>query len=583
MGGEMKKNAPQKSFRFHFPEIPSEKVSRPNKVSRSRLLFTGVLFAAAFAAVGGKLADIHLTGRTEGVRISYTKAPDTDLVLARADVFDRNGVVLATNLPVSSLYADPKNILDASDAAQKLASALPQLNFDDVLAKLKSDKKFVWIYRGLTPRQKFEVNRLGIPGVGFLDREHRVYPQGKEAAHVLGLVDVDGKGIAGIERRFDDLLEKGAAPLALSIDIRVQAALHQELEAAMDRFKARGAAGLVLDVTSGEVMAMVSLPDFDPNVPSTVLGDAGFNRAAKGVYEMGSTFKLFTTAMALDSGAAHMDDRYDASKPLRVAHYTIADDHAKNRWLSVPEILVYSSNIGSARMAMDVGTDIQQAYLESLGLLRKASIELPEVGTPLVPEKWRDINTMTISYGHGIAVSPLQMASGVAAVANGGIYHPPTLLKRHEDEGAEDRDTKGLRVFSSEVSADMRKLMHLVVRHGTGKKAAVSGYGIGGKTGTAEKFIGGSYRKDALISSFVGVFPINAPRYVVLVLFDEPKGDAGTQNYATGGWIAAPVVGRVVQRTASFLGVAPDLPQKQDQQNDGGEGPIGWGRKFASY
>jgi cell division protein FtsI (penicillin-binding protein 3) len=337
------------------------------------------------------------------------------------------------------------------------------------------------------------------------------------------------------------------------LDIRIQAMLHRELMAAVREFRAIGAAGVVLDANSGEVVAMVSLPDFDPNDSASAAGETAFNRATKGVYEMGSTFKLFTAAMALDSGTVDLNGGYDASEPIRISRFTIRDFHGKNRWLSVPEIIVYSSNIGAAKMAVDVGTRTQRAYLDRFGLLRPPSLELPEIGTPLTPGRWREINTMTIAYGHGIAVSPLQLVSGVAALVNGGFYVPPTLLKREGDEviGAK-------RVLSAQTSGQMRGLMRMVVNTGTGRKAAVRGYAVGGKTGTADKLSARGYRKNATISSFVGAFPMDAPRYILLVLVDEPKGNKRTFNYATGGWVAAPAVGRLVERMAPLIGMAPD-------------------------
>ncbi|MBT3306606.1 MAG: penicillin-binding protein 2, partial [Alphaproteobacteria bacterium] len=374
------------------------------------------------------------------------------------------------------------------------------------------------------------------------------------------MTDIDGRGISGLEKYFDGTLSTGA-PIKVALDIRIQEMLHRELSAAMQEFRAIGAAGLVLDANSGEVVSLVSLPDFDANIPGSAGGETAFNRATKGVYEMGSTFKLFTAAMALDSGTVDFNGGYDASEPIKVSRFTIRDFHGKNRWLSVPEIIMYSSNIGAAKMALDVGSKAQRSYLGQFGLLTPASVELPEVGRPLMPARWREINTMTISYGHGIAVSPLQMASGVASLVNGGLYVPPTMLKRDAGEAIESK-----RVISQQTSEQVRNLMRLVVSKGTGSKAAVKGYGVGGKTGTADKLSVRGYRKNATISSFVGAFPMTAPRYILLVMVDEPKGNARTANYSTGGWVAAPAVGHVVQRMAPLLGMAPDrrVAEKDD-------------------
>jgi len=546
------------------------------EVGRNRLLVTGVMFMIAFAAIGVRLFDLAFFERGAEPRIELqarTASATPAVASGRADIIDRNGVVLATSLPTASLYADPRNVMDVPDAARKLAAALPFLDRAEIETKLKSPGRFVWLSRNLTPKQQYSVNRLGIPGLAFQRVENRVYPHGREAAHVLGLTDVDGNGIAGIERYFAEALGKGDEDLQLSIDIRIQSILRTELAAAVAEFSAIGAAGVVVDVDTGEVIAMASLPDFDPNVPATIGGKSGFNRATKGVYEMGSTFKLFTTAMALDSGTVDLDDGYDASEPIRVSRFTINDFHGKNRWLSVPEILVYSSNIGTAKMAMDVGAESQRFYLDRLGLLHQEGIELPEVGAPLSPSRWGDISTMTISYGHGVAVSPLQVADAVSTLVNGGIRRPVTLLKQRSAT-----PVPGTRVLSVETSDKMRGLMRLVVTDGTGRKAAAPGYLVGGKTGTAEKMMAGGYRKEQLISSFVGVFPSDRPRYAVLALIDEPKGTKRTFNYATGGWVAAPVVKRVVTRMATLLGIVPR----------GGESPVlaamrPGGRRLAAY
>jgi cell division protein FtsI (penicillin-binding protein 3) len=520
------------------------------ETGRNRLLVTGVVLTLAFSVIGVRLVDLTVFKAGGEPRLARID-PAVHAAAGRADIVDRNGVILATSLPTAALYADPTAVLNADEATDKLMAALPALNRQGLLAKLKSKTRFVWVARNLTPKQQYRVNRLGLPGFGFQRGERRVYPHGRLVSHVLGLTDVDGRGIAGLEQYFDQSLRTGNR-IGLALDLRIQAVLREELAKTVQEFKAVGATGLVLDVDSGELIALVSLPDFDPNVPGSAIGEPAFNRATKGVYEMGSTFKLFTAAMALDSGTIGLEGGYDASQPIQVSRFTIRDFHGKNRWLSVPEIIVYSSNIGAAKMAVDVGTKVQRAYLDRLGLLTRAAVELPEVGKPLTPRRWREINTMTIAYGHGIAVSPLQLASGVAALVNGGLYVPPTLLS-----GADGKRAPGKRILSAETSGQMRELMRLVVSNGTGRKAAAKGYAVGGKTGTADKLVGRSYGKNATISSFVGAFPIDSPRYVVLVLVDEPKGNERTFNYATGGWVAAPAVGRVVKRMAMLIGMAP--------------------------
>ncbi|TCS62189.1 peptidoglycan D,D-transpeptidase FtsI family protein [Varunaivibrio sulfuroxidans] len=552
-----------------FEDLNAKRVHREGlraqamETGRTRLLVTGLVFAMAFIVIGGRLIDLTaFDGKAQ--RLAHRRALSQDYVVSRADIVDRNGFILATSLPTQSLYADTKEIIDPATAARRLVGVLNDLDVNEVRRKLSSGARFIWIKRNLTPNQVYDVNRLGIPGLAFREEDHRVYPNGPQLAQVLGFTDVDGKGIAGVEKQFDARLRANPKPLVLSFDLRVQGILHEELARAMTQFSAKGAAGVVLDVRTGELVAMVSLPDFDPNVSSGALGDAGFNRVTKGVYEMGSTFKLFNTAMALDTGTVTLRDGYDASKPIHVARFLISDFHAKKRWLSVPEILVYSSNIGSAKMALDVGTKEQQDYLGRLGMLSPASIELPEIGSPLTPSPWRDINTMTIAYGHGIAVTPLQLAGGVMAVVDGGIFRPMTVLKR-----APGDVPKGRRIFAKKTSDEMRALMRLVVRYGTGKKAAAPGLLVGGKTGTAEKEKGGRYVNKALISSFIGAFPMNAPRYVVLALLDEPKGTKATFNYATGGWVAAPVVGRVIARMAPIEDIYPETGVEKDTNTPG--------------
>lgn len=520
------------------------------ELSRDRLVLGGALFAIAFGVIALRLVDIAmLRGAAADETVASTAV---ERGLPRAEILDRNGVMLAGNLPTASLYANPRQVLDPEEAARRLVSLIPELDEREVLAKLKLDRAFIWLRRNLTPRQHYEVNRAGIPGLYFQRELRRVYPHGPLAAHVVGLTDVDNVGVAGIEKYFDDLLHQSEEPLQLSLDLRLQHIVRDELQRAMQRFAAVGAAGMVLDARDGQVLAMVSLPDFDPNNPGSATDEAIFNRNTLGVYEMGSTFKLFTAAMALDSGVTTLKGGYDASHPIRISRFTITDYKPKSRWLSVPEIMVYSSNIGSAKMALDVGTAGQQAFLERIGMLRTPTIELPEIGAPLVPSPWREVNTITIAFGHGLSVSPLQLVSGVAALVNGGMLYPATLVKR--PAGAVP---PGKRVLSQRTSDEMRWLMRQVVERGTGKNADSEAYPVGGKTGTAEKTGGGGYRRKALLSSFVGAFPIDDPRYVVFAMLDEPQGRKETFGYATGGWVAAPIVRQIVQRAGPLLGLPP--------------------------
>ncbi len=519
------------------------------KKSQARLTAVAGIFAIGFLVLAGRVVDLTL------VRIPelFAAPPVVTALAFRPDITDRNGILLATSLKGVSLYANPRDIPNPKQAARHLAAIIPGLDQAATVARLSSEKSFVWLERHLGPRQQDAINRLGIPGLNFEPTVKRIYPQGRHAAHVIGYVGIDSEGLGGIEKTLDyEGRQDETRAQVLSIDLRVQNALREELIWAVAEFRAIGAAGVVMDVATGEILALVSLPDFDPNRIDQSINDQRFNRATLAVYEMGSTFKTFTTANALEIGTVNLKSGYDASEPIRVARFIIRDDHAKNRWLSVPEILVYSSNIGAAKMALDIGSERQRKFLGDLGLLRAAEIELPEVGSPLSPTPWREINTMTIAFGHGVAVSPVQLANAFATIINGGVHHVPTLFKRVP--GAR---TPGKRVLSEHVSADMRHLLRRIVVEGTGKKAAAPGYVVGGKTGTAEKAKAGGYNRKALIASFVGAFPMNDPRYVVLALLDEPKGNESTFNFASAGWTAAPTVGRIISRIAPILAVKP--------------------------
>ncbi len=518
---------------------------------RTRLLVAAMSFTLAFTLIGWRLVDLGLMAEQHEPSLARSLSSDA-LETGRADIVDRNGIVLATTMPTASLYANPRHVRDPEAVAERLAAVIPDLSPAHLRAKLASERSFVWLQRNLTPRQQYQVNRLGIPGLYFQREQRRFYPHGALTPHVVGFSGVDNQGLAGIEQSFDDVLRSSAKPLQLSLDLRVQHILAEELAGAMTEFRAVGAAGVVMDAKTGEVIAMVSLPTYDPEKPATASADARFNRASLGIYEMGSVFKIFTTAMALDEGVVTLDDGYDVRQPIRVSRYTIRDYHPKNRWLSIPEIFMYSSNIGTVHMAMDTGTPTQQAFLKRLGLLQPASVELSEVGQPLVPSPWREINTMTISYGHGLAVSPMQLTSAVAGMVNGGTEARATLLKQDPARSRESR-----RIISAATSEKMRQLMRLVVVKGTGRKANAAGYVVGGKTGTADKPSGSGYARNARIASFVGAFPMDDPRYVIFAMVDEPKPTKKTFGYATGGWVAAPLVRRLVERAGPLLGIAP--------------------------
>jgi cell division protein FtsI (penicillin-binding protein 3) len=524
------------------------------ETARQRLVIASGLFAVMFVAIALRMGYVSLL-RDGAEPTQRVAARGGSIQSERADIVDRNGAVLATSVPVMSAFVNPRLLLDPQDAAKKIVSALPDLKYDDVRAKLEEDKTFVWVKRGLSPREHDRVNRLGIPGLEFQAEERRLYPQGTAAAHILGYASVDNAGLAGVERYFDQQLQSGET-LQLAIDLRLQRLVEREIARAVEKFSAIGATAIVMDATNGEILAMASLPTYDPNSAKTITNEALFNRATLGVYEQGSTFKIFNTAMALDTGRVTLNSVFDASSPIKIDRFTINDDHAQRRPLTVPELFKFSSNIASAKMAVEMGSDTQRAFFDKIGFLKPLNTQLTEVAAPLYPRNWMKINTMTIAFGHGISVTPLHLATGSAAVVNGGTLYSPSLVKR---TAASD---PGRRVIQQKTSVMMRQLLRLNAVEGTGKNADVPGYEVGGKTGTAEKPSRGGYRQKALISSFVGAFPMNDPKFIILVSIDEPKGTKDTYGYATAGWVAAPSVKVIIEGMASLYGILPgDLKQ----------------------
>jgi cell division protein FtsI (penicillin-binding protein 3) len=524
------------------------------ETARQRLVVASALFAVVFVAVAMRMAYVSLL-RDSAEPTQRVAARGGSIQSERADIVDRHGAVLATSVPVVSAFVNPRLLLDPQEAARKIVTALPDLNYDDVRTKLEEDKTFVWIKRGLSPREHDRVNRLGIPGLEFQAEERRLYPQGTAAAHILGYASVDNAGLAGVERYFDQQLQSGET-LQLAIDLRLQRLVEREIANAVQKFSAIGATAIVMDATNGEVLAMASLPTYDPNSAKTITNEALFNRATLGVYEQGSTFKIFNTAMALDTGRVTMTSVFDATSPIKIDRFTINDDHAQRRPLTVPELFKYSSNIASAKMAVEMGSDTQRAFFDKIGFLRPLNTQLTELAAPLYPRHWMKINTMTIAFGHGISVTPLHLATGAAAVVNGGTLYQPSLVKR---TAASD---PGRRVIQHKTSVMMRQLLRLNAVEGTGRNADLPGYESGGKTGTAEKPTRGGYRQKALISSFVGAFPMNDPKFVILVSLDEPKGTKETHGYATAGWVAAPSVKVITEGIVSLYGILPgDLKQ----------------------
>ncbi len=534
--------------------------------ARARVGLAMIAFAAVFTIIAGRLVMFAVVGDSHGTR--RTAAQDA-IATARPDIVDRNGAILATDVKTPSLFGEPRRIIDKDEAIELLTATLPDLDAGEVRDRLSSKKGFVWLKREITPQQQKDIYRLGIPGIGFLRENKRVYPTGAEVSHLIGLVNVDNQGIAGIEKWLDnnglaDLHRAGFAtdrqqvPVELSVDLRVEHALRDELMKAKDKFRAKAASGIVSDVRTGEVVAMVSLPDFDPNNPREANDPDRINRLTTGVYEMGSTFKAFTLAMALDSGKANLNSMWDARGPLHYGKFTIHDDHAMGRFINLKEVFTYSSNVGAARIALAQGVEAHKAFLSKMGQLVRLRTELPESASPLLPRRWGELNTVTISFGHGIAVAPLQAVMGINALANGGYLIPPTFLKRSEKEAM----AVAKRVIRSDTSEKMRFLMRLNAEVGTARKADVKGYYIGGKTGTAEKVVNGRYAKKRVLNSFTAILPADNPRYQLLIMLDEPQPLPETHGFITSGWNAVPTGGKVIERIAPLLGITPrfDLP-----------------------
>jgi cell division protein FtsI (penicillin-binding protein 3) len=539
-----------------------------NVKARARVGFAMVAFAAVYGVIAFRLITLAMVGDSHGTRRA---AVQDAVATARPDIVDRNGEVLATDVKTPSLFGEPRRIIDKDEAIELLTATLPDLDTPEVRERLGSKKGFVWLKREITPQQQTDIHKLGIPGIGFLRENKRVYPAGPAVAHLIGLVNIDNQGIAGIEKWLDtnglaDLHRAGFASdrlqkaVELAVDLRVEHALRDELLKAKDKYKAKAASGLVSNVRTGEIVAMVSLPDFDPNNPREANDPDRINRLTTGVYEMGSTFKTLTLAMALDSGKANLNTLYDARGALHYGKFAIHDTHPLGRSITLAEVFTFSSNVGAARVALGQGVEAHKAFLKKVGQLDRLRTELPESASPIVPKRWVDLNTITIAFGHGIAVAPLQAVMGINAMINGGYLIPPTFLKRTEEEAL----AIGKRVVKKDTSDKIRYLMRLNAETGTAKQADVlaKGYYIGGKTGTSEKVVGGRYSKKQVLNSFTAILPADNPQFQVLVMLDEPKALPETHGFITSGWNAVPVGGKVIARIAPLLGIEPrfDLP-----------------------
>ncbi|GLS28846.1 cell division protein FtsI (penicillin-binding protein 3) [Mesorhizobium albiziae] len=534
--------------------------------AKNRVLMTMAAFFGIYSIIGGRLVYLGMQNPDD------SGGPASRVTASRPDIVDRNGEVLATDIKTASLFAEPRRIVDADEALEKISSVLPDLDYEQTYNKLKSGTGFVWLKRQLSPKQQNDIMQLGIPGIGFRTEKRRFYPGGPTASQILGLVNIDNQGIAGIEKYIDsqglaDLQASGLAterdlqPVKLSIDLRVQHIVRDEISAALTRYHAIAAGAVVLNVKTGEVLAMASVPDFDPNNPYNAQDKDRLNRMTGGLYEMGSTIKSFTTAMALDSGKVTLDSKFDASRPITIGRQTIRDFHGKGRVLTVPEVFIYSSNIGSAREADVVGVEGHREFLKRLGLLDRMSTELPEVARPTEPKVWKKVHSITAAFGHGFSTTPMQTAVGAAALMNGGYLMSPTFLPRTAEEAL----AGATKVVENKTSADMRYLylLNATAPGGSGKRATVPGYRVGGKTGTAEKVVNGRYSSTVRFNAFVASFPMDDPQYIVLSIVDEPKPEKPGLP-ATAGMNAAPIVANIIRRSASLLGVKPEFSQENE-------------------
>ena len=550
-----------------------EMQDRARARAESRLLVLGLFFFCAFTVVGARMGHLATSEPVE----PQASAPGATIAAQRADITDRHGRILATNFETHSLYAQPPLMVDPVAAADGLVKVFPDLDRDRLIRDFTGKRKFLWIKKRISPEQKQAVHDIGDPGLLFGPREMRLYPNGPVAAHVLGgagfgkegVSAAEVIGVAGVEKQFDGYLRdpaNGDKPLRLSLDLTVQAASEQVLEAGMKLMNAKGATSILMDVHSGEVISVVSLPDFDPNdrPRPPVQGDPSdnplFNRAVQGVYELGSTFKIFTAAQAVDLGLVNAETIIDTSGPMRVGGHAIGEFRNKNYGkISVTDIIVNSSNRGTARLALQIGAKRQKAFLGALGMFDPTPFEIVEAATgqPLVPKTWTDLSSVTISYGHGISTTPMHLAAGYAAIANGGHYVSPTILRR-------DGPQYGPRVMSEEAARAARDMLRAVVTSGTASFGEVPGYAVGGKTGTADKpKPRGGYYTDKVIATFAAIFPSHDPKYVLVVTLDEPSVHSYGEERRTAGWTAVPVAAEMIGRVAPLLGLRPNVEPGQ--------------------
>ena len=528
--------------------------------ARIRMLSFGMF--AAFAVLGVKLV---VLGVSHDPPQTLKGAADQAVSGARPDLLDRNGEILATDVKTMSVFAEPNRIIDKDEAVELITAVLPDVDAKELRERLGSRKGFVWVKRQITPKEQSEIFHLGLPGVGFLPENKRVYPNGPIGAHVIGYVDKDNVGIAGMEKYLDEqsltdphvpgfvVDPESLKPVRLSLDLRLTHALRDELTTGMEHWRAKAAAGMIIDVNTGEVLALESLPDFDPNNPIEAQDPSRINRINVGVYEMGSTFKALSLAMALDLGKVNLGTRIDARESLRYGRFTIHDYHATHRVLTVPEVFTHSSNIGAARMALMVGVEGHKAFLKKMGQLDRLRTELPESAEPLIPKHWGELNTMTIAFGQGLNVTPLQAVMAVCALVNGGKMMAPTFLPRTREQA----DKVSHRVISAQTSESLRYLMRSNATHGSASFANVPGYYVGGKTGTADKIIHGHYSQNKVFNTFMAITPADKPKLLYLTIYDDPQAAPGDYGFHTAAWNAGRTTGALIRRIEPLEGVPP--------------------------
>ena len=566
------------------------------ELAYGRLVMLMVVFFAAYAVLALRVVDLmviqaeaSVDRKNKAELAELTRSEGLIKHVRRGNIYDRNGVLLATSLKTPSLYADPELILNKKKVAKAVADLFPDLSYEKVFKEIDVDGRYAWLRGNLSPEQQYKILEIGEPGLAFEYADSRIYPLGDVAAHMVGYTDRDNRGLAGIERSFNEILERGK-DVNLTIDIRLQHALRREVQNSINDFTAKAGMGLIMHAKTGEVIAAASLPDYDLNFSRVYAAEPKkyyeilLNRLTLGVYEQGSVFKIFTTAALFETQDTPMSHTYDARKPLKVDRFTINDYHAKKRVMTVPDVFINSSNIGSALMAQHVGEDNLKSFFSDLGLMEKMDFDIREVGAPILPNPWANSTTATISYGHGLSVTAMQVCAAMATVVNGGFRVKPKLTS-HENKYALPMS---FRILSEDTSEKMRKLLRLNVTNGTGKSADIEGYYVGGKTGTAEKSAGKKgYDRKRLLSSFIAAFPMDDPEYIVYIMIDEPKGNKKSYGYATGGWVAAPAVGNVISSMVAILGVKPD---PKTAYNDIGQTLVRYlhpddrgGKKLASY